>query len=606
MRIKQVLYKSDHIFIIASSDLSPSHPNFTFSIKSTPPALLSLQESTQQTRNLHIDSISLNEHLLIQRYKNNSIKISFRIFFNTKTTVVDIESKQQEFINLNQRPQNFFYELTQDYDTSTRSGAGLLNEYVSSNILSAVIYDDSHQKLPEFPSPHLVEDKLVRIQFIIDLNSFKSRPDTRQLKCVFWSFKKLEWLTHGCYVSKKESGSISNTNFYRKVCYCDHLTNFAIIFDPKPFAPPITLPFHTMFKQILSILTLIGVVISSICYTIMIITRCCFSTSQRNSSYRDDVMRSLYLANAICLLCANICFLVISNIQEVSVFKLAICHISATGLHYFLLTAFCFSLATAWEHFKRLVRVFDKSNDVSYSFEFMLVFSVLGPLALALTGFLYNQPSHPNYESIDVTSCWLKPPYLYYFFVIPITLLLLVSLNLYIFVSVKVTRIYRRKLRFSSEAYDQKRVIVILTFSFISLGLTWLFGVLIVISAQVDENLKLAMEFLFCSFNAFHGLSLMVAHVIAQGFNGSHASRNVKLKRIGGENEKDSARRKLSLSSHFFLIFYGSIYLFLRFFGFNRRGMNDSSKQKPSHKSTCIEVTIINDASDTDIRTSSF
>lgn len=454
-------------------------------------------------------------------------------------------------------------------------------------------------------NPSIIEDKFVRIQFIIDLKTFHTRPDTEQLKCVYWSFTQLKWLSDGCFVSTKESGLISATNVYRRVCYCDHLTNFAILFDQSPIAVSSSQRIRELFENILTTLTLIGVVVSSVCYLITILTRCFF---KRSANYRDDTLRFLYIANALCLLCANIFFLILANIQSIVYYKTLTCQLSATGLHYFLLTAFCFSLATAWEHFKRLVRVFPQSNKVSYSFELMLAASVLGPLVLTIIGFLSDSKTSAVNE--DLINCWLKPPQLYYLFIIPMTILLLLSLNLYIFVSIKVSRVYRNKAKLATGVYDQKRVVVILTFSFISLGLTWLLGILIVISAQLNEHLKLAMDFLFCLFNAFHGLSLLIAHLIAQRFHNpenqkkSKSTDNPKLIRSHDMSSRlESSKRKLSIRSHFFLYFYGTIYRISRLFGCKRK---DSSPKQESVKATFLDVAIISDVTGSDIRTSTF
>ena len=117
--------------------------------------------------------------------------------------------------------------------------------------------------------------------------------------------------------------------------------------------------------------------------------------------------------------------------------------------------------------------------------------------------------------------CWLKAPNIYYLFVIPLTLILIISLIFYIFVTIKVFSIYsnnnlncfsnKKKVSQKSielsmrhnSSYNQKRVIALLTFSFVSLGLTWLLGLFIVIASQIDENLKSLMDFLFCLFILF-------------------------------------------------------------------------------------------------------
>ena len=43
--------------------------------------------------------------------------------------------------------------------------------------------------------------------------------------CVFWDFSNLSWSLEGCYVS------LDLSEDDKTVCYCEHLTNFALLFD---------------------------------------------------------------------------------------------------------------------------------------------------------------------------------------------------------------------------------------------------------------------------------------------------------------------------------------------------------------------------------------
>ena len=43
--------------------------------------------------------------------------------------------------------------------------------------------------------------------------------------CAFWDFTIQSWSTEGCKVSTEDSKDDAT------VCHCDHLTNFAVIFD---------------------------------------------------------------------------------------------------------------------------------------------------------------------------------------------------------------------------------------------------------------------------------------------------------------------------------------------------------------------------------------
>ena len=47
---------------------------------------------------------------------------------------------------------------------------------------------------------------------------------TLRPRCVFWDFMGKEWKEDGCSLDYRRSSST------KSVCYCNHLTNFAIIF----------------------------------------------------------------------------------------------------------------------------------------------------------------------------------------------------------------------------------------------------------------------------------------------------------------------------------------------------------------------------------------
>jgi len=134
-----------------------------------------------------------------------------------------------------------------------------------------------------------------------------------------------------------------------------------------------------------------------------------------------------------------------------------------------------------------------------------------------------------DYTFTDV--CWLRKPFIYYFFIGPLSLLLIVSLVFYLFVVYKVLSIYgKNQLSEIDDAnsYNNTRVIVLLFFSFISLNLTWLIGIFITLASLTDQSLKFYLEVLFTLFNSFHGLSLLVGQYLAHKYSkpGSYSNNS--------------------------------------------------------------------------------
>lgn len=78
--------------------------------------------------------------------------------------------------------------------------------------------------------------------------------------CVFWDYTTNAWSEEGCHVEKTTSNTTHTT------CYCDHLTNFAILMDVHAVYLPIE---HEIALQII---TYVGCIISIVCLVLAIIT----------------------------------------------------------------------------------------------------------------------------------------------------------------------------------------------------------------------------------------------------------------------------------------------------------------------------------------------
>lgn len=79
-------------------------------------------------------------------------------------------------------------------------------------------------------------------------------------KCVFWDYTTNSWSEEGCHVDSSDS------NFTHTVCFCDHLTNFAILMDVNDVYLPIP---HEIALQVI---TYIGCIVSIICLILAIVT----------------------------------------------------------------------------------------------------------------------------------------------------------------------------------------------------------------------------------------------------------------------------------------------------------------------------------------------
>jgi hypothetical protein len=309
----------------------------------------------------HYDTISLNPKILMDVFGNRTLKIGFKIYFNYEDVPESVEKKEMKFYDhLKEISRNFFYEITQlNANETLVTSSWSANYFVSSNILSAVIFNDEMEQ-----SEITNAENLVRIQFMVDLKCLFNQTSKidKHLVCVFWNHTSMVWSSQGCHTSIQESHFIENELIYKKVCYCDHLTNFALLFDASS-SDSVYVEKASFFKEFLTYLTYIGISVSCICYLVLILSRlACFqnySNSENSSrpSYHDNALRRLYLSNAACLLISNILFLFVLKLKPTA-WNLNVCVLIASMLHFFLLASFCFSFATAWHHYTKLVKIF--------------------------------------------------------------------------------------------------------------------------------------------------------------------------------------------------------------------------------------------------------
>ena len=665
----------------------------------------SIEIKTQPLIYMHhlIDSISINETILKRRYKNNTIKVSFKIYFNYNTNLKDTSQEEDFYKKLQDNQTNFFYEIIRVNSTNLDEEKNISDElsrnfFISSNVLSAVIYDSEQNKQDDYIINYTKEEnqKFVRIQFGVNLNLLNSKNKIHlkaerienYLKCVFWHPDLLRWSNFGCVMSIDESSLIdtyAGIQFYQKVCYCNHLTNFALLFDPESKIVERNLTestskkgFEKFFNNFLEILTYVGISTSSICYIVLIVSRILslrnnnqqekeckvvksilkstikseeklhnflgkMETSRStHANYRDNVLRHFYLANTISLLIANVLFLCVICIKPkkfVESKRLKYCYFIASLLHYFILMSFCFSLSIAWQHFIKLAKVFNTPNNAchyrskrTYLIIKWNLFAFSYPLAFAVYGFVSKlKAEHQTQRSLEIipNNCWLEAPDLYYLFVIPLLLLLAVSLLIYIFVFAKVVAIYNYSICLNARncfiansstlaqssnsellnsSYTNRRVVILLSFSFITMGLTWLLGIFIIVAAKTSSSsLKMFFDFLFCLFNGFHGVSLLIGNWLARKYSRSgdlvtskftkttlisstekdKANNNLsELSSVGESNQTfDKTRKKLGLASKFYLFFYGFFYFFFRMLKSNKKEEMTKASSRSSRKS---------------------
>ncbi|XP_033125664.1 adhesion G-protein coupled receptor G6-like [Anneissia japonica] len=299
-------------------------------------------------------------------------------------------------------------------------------------------------------------------------------------ECVFWDFDlengQGDWSNEGCVYNE--------TSDDRIVCFCDHLTNFAVIMDYSGQAGP-----TTGFQDALTYISVIGCVISIVCLVITIFTFMYFKHLRGKRPQR-------ILLN----LCFSLLFLYLTFVIGIELTKCySCCIIVAIMLHYFVLTSLFWMLVEAINMYLKFVLVFYEEIRC-----FMLKSVILGwgvpiiPVAIIAS---------INYEEIYSNDeyCFMKPGLEFYLGLLAIAAVILI-INSVIYIQVirqltcrrKLTKVKTDKNKMSEVSVRVQNAITIMML----LGLTWIFGFLSIDSSDAVRDL---FQLIFCVCNSLQG-----------------------------------------------------------------------------------------------------
>ncbi|RDD41314.1 Adhesion G protein-coupled receptor L3, partial [Trichoplax sp. H2] len=320
-------------------------------------------------------------------------------------------------------------------------------EIVNSKILSATI------------TPAIQGNFSDAIKLVFVNENITLAQNNTDVTCSFWAFSASGggWSQTGC-----QKGQGSNTT--HTVCYCNHLTNFAVLLrlSDKPLSEADLLA--------LQIITYVGCGLSILGLLITIIAHIVFW--RRISNTKNIINMNLFVN----LLIANI--LIISGLTAVQ--NKVFCTVMAAVLHYVLLATFMWMLNEGIYMYIMLVKVFDVSSKLvwyfvpAYGIPMIIVATTLG-ITLSTSGI-------DGY--LNPRACWLasQPP-IFLAFVVPMGLIVII--NIFVFAIAIKTMLSTQKIskikqedRFIKLKTALKGAIVLLPL----LGVGWILGSLTIIS----------------------------------------------------------------------------------------------------------------------------
>ncbi|XP_033125665.1 adhesion G-protein coupled receptor G2-like [Anneissia japonica] len=306
-------------------------------------------------------------------------------------------------------------------------------------------------------------------------------------ECVFWDFSVDDgvgdWSSDGCVYNKTEDD--------RVICFCDHLTNFAILVDYYE-------PKDSPFQDVLTIISLIGCIVSIVCLAITIATYLYFK------QFRSKRPQRILINLSFSLLLLYLVFAI--GIEKTS--SRNGCIAVAALIHYFGLASVFWMSIEAVNMYLMFVKVF--YDDIEY---FMLKVCAIGygvPLIIVAICLGIDVDNYANENYCFIPSGNVRN----FGFILVIGVLILFNSVVFILVMRKLT--CGRKI---AKTIDQsKREIVIKRLQnaiavSVLLGLTWAFGFLAIDS---DSSVRDVFQTLFCIFNSLQGLFIFLLFCVRQ------------------------------------------------------------------------------------------
>ena len=156
---------------------------------------------------------------------------------------VDCPSFVSTYLSINNRKSNIFPE------TFVELGSNISVPILGSNLLGLTVNNGTGN--------YSLEKEKIKLTFEHKKHSKCHDDISRSRSCVWWDESLMTWSGSGCSLSLEE------TNDTVTVCYCDHLTNFGIMFDYMGEAEPGD-PVLSILSWILLIVSSIAIIITQI------------------------------------------------------------------------------------------------------------------------------------------------------------------------------------------------------------------------------------------------------------------------------------------------------------------------------------------------------
>nr|XP_039264691.1 adhesion G-protein coupled receptor G7-like isoform X2 [Styela clava] len=390
------------------------------------------------------------------------------------------------FGNNNLFPRNTVQAKT-DQERRTSRESAPPNAIVNSIVLSATIDGVNVSNLPK--------DNQLTFSTPSDIEAINGTPF-----CAYWDETLEDWFTDGCTVNHSKSTDVSIA------CECDHLTNFATLFD---------ITGTTVTQYGLDIVTIVGCSLSSVALILLILT---FVFIPKTRTGRKFLPAYLLLSLSLALLGLNITLLVSEMSFVSSPENASSCTAIAVFLHLFLLGSCCWMNCEAVMLWINIVKPIYARSRMKYKKAalFATLYAWMFPIlfvgiVLAVDKSVYDRP----YEEGKEVTCWIKTDMVLYLTVIPLSILISFNVIVYVILTFKMCRNHTKTWgpNWKILRKSQKKNIIVNVCLAITLGLTWVFG-FFVSALSFSDTAVIVFAYIFTILNSLQGTFLFCLYIV--------------------------------------------------------------------------------------------
>uniref|UniRef100_I3JY62 Adhesion G protein-coupled receptor D1 n=1 Tax=Oreochromis niloticus TaxID=8128 RepID=I3JY62_ORENI len=295
------------------------------------------------------------------------------------------------------------------------------------------------------------------------------------LYCAYLDYSSKEgvWSNEGCVRA--------DGNMTYSVCLCNHLTNFAILMQVVPL------------KVALSTIGYVGCSISIFCLAITLVTFAVLSSVSTIRNQRYHIHANLSFA----ILVAEILLLISARFDPGTL----PCKVMAVLLHFFFLSAFAWMLVEGLHLYSMVIKVFGSEDSKHFYYYGIGWGSPFLICVVSMTSAL------DSYGKVD--NCWLSLQNgAIWAFVAPALFVIVVNIGILISVTRIISRISGENYKVHGDANAVKLTIKAVAVLLPILGISWIFGVLVV------NTQSLPFLYIFAVFNSLQGFFVFLFHCL--------------------------------------------------------------------------------------------